>query len=1232
MKHGRKHGTRRRVCRLERLETRWLLSADSDGLLAFSSPVNEPEAIQVLSLPSELAEVSLSEASYPLSSVPLLSSDPAAAAKVFLDFDGAPAQVWGSYQAAETPAFDQDGDPTTFSDLELEAMAAIWAQVAEAFSPFEVDVTTIDPGNRDNLATEAVVFGGDGAWTGGNYGGVSLIGGFYNAAPNTVFVFTDNLADGNVKFSSRTAAHELGHSFGLQHQSSYDADGNLISEYNMGNSLVAPLMGSAFVSARGVWYSGPTPYGTMYTQDDIAVLTNGRNGWGLRSDDHGETYDSATLAASDGSSFSGAGIITSTMDRDLFRLDVPAGTLEITADVAAAGPMLDLRLELLDAGGTIAVADTENLGELLTADVAAGTYWVSIGSQGEYGDLGQYTFAATVTAAGIPAAPSDLAVTAVSATVAGLSWQDNSTDEDGFRIERSDNGGTSWVTLAAAVAGDTYQDAGRTAGATYLYRVCAVAGSQISDYSNMAGVTMVPQAPSNLTATAASTTVVNLAWQDNCTWDGGFKVQQSTNGGGTWTTLTSSAIASTTYQKTGLTAGTTYWYRVFAMSGTTQSDYSEVVQVTTLPAAPASPRATAMTFSQIKITWKNVAGETDYRIERSPTGTTGWTLDGTVPAETLVYYSNGLAPSTKYYYRVFAENGSGSSAASSTVSTTTLAAPIPAAPGDPAAAAISADQIGITWNDVLGEASYRIERSLNDTSGWASVGTVGADTWQFTDTGLAAAARHYYRVFAINSTGTSPASSVVSAITWMTAPALTAASSREIQLSWSDVAGETGYGIERAWAETGPWTQVGLVEAGTLAYSDTGLAPQTTYYYRLFAVTAAGNSPASAAVSATTPQTPAAVPAAPDAPLLAVISDSHIRISWNGVAEAASYRIERSLTGAGDWTPAGPVPAGTLALDDTGLAAQTTYYYRVFALNELGSSAASAVVSATTPLPAPLAPAGLAVSVVTSHELRVTWNDVANEAAYRVERSLTGTGGWTAVGTVPADTLALNDTGLQQSTKYYYRVFAVNATGESPASAVVSATTPATPTAIPAAPSSPKATVISSSQINISWRNVSNESSYRIERSPTGSGDWTPAGTVPADIVLYADTGLAPSTKYYYRVFAVNELGSSAASAVVSGITKAPPPLAPSDLRTTSIGRTSVSLAWSDNATNESGFKIERSTNGTSWSQLGTTSANVTTYSYSKLSANTTYYFRVRSYNAAGNSEYSNVITFKTLA
>src|SRR2546427_10732730 len=75
--------------------------------------------------------------------VPLLSSDPSATVKVYLDFDGDAATTWNGFSVPATPAYDLDGDPTSFNDTELSNIRQIWARVAEKFSPFNVDVTTI---------------------------------------------------------------------------------------------------------------------------------------------------------------------------------------------------------------------------------------------------------------------------------------------------------------------------------------------------------------------------------------------------------------------------------------------------------------------------------------------------------------------------------------------------------------------------------------------------------------------------------------------------------------------------------------------------------------------------------------------------------------------------------------------------------------------------------------------------------------------------------------------------------------------------------------------------------------------------------------------------------------------------------------------------------------------------------------------------------------------------------
>jgi hypothetical protein len=175
------------------------------------------------------------------------------------------------------------------------------------------------------------------------------------------------------------------------------------------------------------------------------------------------------------------------------------------------------------------------------------------------------------------------------------------------------------------------------------------------------------------------------------------------------------------------------------------------------------------------------------------------------------------------------------------------------------------------------------------------------------------------------------------------------------------------------------------------------------------------------------------------------------------------------------------------------------------------------------------------------------------------------------------------------------------------------------------------ATATSSSQINLTWTdNSGNETGFKVERSPASGGPWTQIGTTAA--ASYADSGLASSTTYYYRVRAYGPSGDSGYSNTASATTLAGVPAAPSSLSATAISSSQIDLAWTDNSGNETGFKVERNAAGGAWAEVATPAANSIACTDPGLAPSTSYSYRIRAYNASGNSAYSNTAAASTPA
>lgn len=369
--------------------------------------------------------------------VPQLNSLSDAPYTLYLDFAGFNfTGIWGGIGApGNTPAFDNITG--TFNAAEQERISQVWARVAQCYTPFNVNVTTIDPAVAAGVAdTDAhrqayydqtprmmhTVIGEQQEDWCGHYGGISFVGvaqssygttGNYGAGGGlkTNWVFTDGVGTGLA--CGQAAAHENGHGLGLVHQSDYNGD-TKINEYSRGDNnsgfgTYAPIMGAAYYTQRGAWRVGDANAGMDYTQNDVVNLLNNDGIGGYVEDSIGHTIATATPIPLNGKTVNPAlakGVITpsstteptpmgeSNYTKDYFRFFSEGGTMTLTAHngsqflsvgTADPGPTLRSTLRVLTRTGEVVGIGTEaadTLSETYSGTLPAGWYVAEVASFG----------------------------------------------------------------------------------------------------------------------------------------------------------------------------------------------------------------------------------------------------------------------------------------------------------------------------------------------------------------------------------------------------------------------------------------------------------------------------------------------------------------------------------------------------------------------------------------------------------------------------------------------------------------------------------------------------------------------------------------------------------------------------------------------------------------------------------------------------------------------------------
>ncbi len=849
-------------------------------------------------------------------------------------------------------------------------------------------------------------------------------------------------------------------------------------------------------------------------------------------------------------------------------------------------------------------------------------------------------------------APSGLTATSIAQNRVDLSWTDNSTNELGFYLYQSLNG-SSFTLIEGLVAGATTASVkGLSQDSNYWYRVQAFATGSTSAFSNTVALRTlptIPTAPSNLSLLIGGTSQIQVSWQDNSNNEQFFNLFRSTDGVSYPFGITLPA-GSTTYLNTGLSAGTTYFYRVNAANTGGTSGFAGPESATTIGITIAAPTALSA-YSEVPATknflrytegfttgvstsnggWASAGSSTTVSIDNSvitPDGKTGAALltansSGFIGGINSIISESGVTANDYWTASVWLRGKTSTCGGINIVVRDPNQITIPStlkvlsgpgtvvnSPGGEThwkgvTGLSTTEWTRIAWNNIspwgpTGFVDVLLRLTVNFYEGLGQPSVTGGDSiyvWgaQFE--------RNPYPTEYLAATGGSFSERPFQGLT------------SQINLYWQDNStDETGFSVERSTTLGGVYSGITLLPANTTIYSDRGLSAGSTYFYRVSSFKTGATSGFAGPTSAVTYPT---IPTAPSNLKFTDRSSNELIFEWDDNSNNESgFAIESSLAGI-TYNPLAIVGANINTYNADGLSSGTTYFFRVSAFNAGGTSSFAGPTSWTTMRDVPAAPSFTSILAGSSSQIDLNWTNVADENGYDLFRGTTSAS-LSGITTLGPDVTSFADIGLSAGITYFYRIRGFNESGSGSFSGITSART------IVAPPNTPTFTSIlagSSSQINVNWTNVANETGYNLYRS-LNDVSYTGITTLGADVTGFTNSGLSAGTTYFYKIEAFNAGGTSALSGATSTVTVVAPPATPSNFTATTGSTSQINLSWSD-VTGENGYGLYSSLNNISYSGLTTLGSNITGYIHLGLCAGTTYWYKLEAFNAGGTSDFA---------
>ena len=769
------------------------------------------------------------------------------------------------------------------------------------------------------------------------------------------------------------------------------------------------------------------------------------------------------------------------------------------------------------------------------------------------------------------------------------------------------------------------------------------AASQVRSFSTVVGI---PTLTSPVNNASGQSTSLTFQWSV-VSGASGYRLQVSTTSLFDTLVLDDSTVAVNSRLVSSLLNSTKYYWRVCAFGASGPGVYSASSILTTtfvVPPIPVltSPNSGASQQPQsVTLNWNSSYGALTYRVQVSLDSSFQQLVinDSTVATNSrLVLLSIG---NSTYFWRVNAKNSAGTSVYSAASNFVTgLFAPSLIVPSNGAIA--QSIRPAIKWTTASGATAYRLQLSSNpsfastvfdDSTIVDTVRTVGP---------LTSNSLFYWRVSSRNNSGVSPfpvASSFTTIMDPPDPPALQIPANgannqpTSITFSWTASPGAVGYRIQVSTDSL--FGSLILNDSAVASPSRVlaGLSPNFTYYWRVSAKNAGGFG------SFSTPWSFSMITAIPTAPNLVLPINGSLsqsvscQLSWSPVPGATAYSLKVSTDTLFGTILFSDTTLTSCSAQMTGLAYNTTIYWKVAAKNSKGIGPSSTVWKFTTTIAAPIPTFPYYASTNQPTDLTLTWNGTTSATGYQIQVALDSL----FLNIVFNDSTPVLNTWRNNSfaygTTYYWHVRARNSAATSAYSSAWVFTTVSGPPAIPVLIDPASGSVNQPVQSILKWHPSPGTANYQLQISTD-----TPFRSLIYNDSSITDTvraisSLQYNTTYYWRVKSRNIGGSLGYSEVWSFVTTLQPPSVPrpqSPPSSTVIQPTSITLQWSATA-GASRYRLQISTDTPFQScVLEDSTVTDTLRHVGPLSNNMRYYWRVRGENPASKGSYSDIWNFLT--